>query len=158
MMGIQEILNFIQIDDLTASGGQPSEIQFRDAQTAGYGVVINLAPDGLETSLPNEEALLKSINIEYHHIPVDWKNPSLDDLDKFIAVMENSSGRKLIHCQANFRVTAFYSLYAMDKLGWSAQQAQTLMDRVWTTRPGFEMDNAWKKFIDEASYRISQSK
>ena len=31
--------------------------------------------------------------------------------------------RTLIHCAANFRVTAFYSLYAMKHLDWTAAQA-----------------------------------
>lgn len=158
-MGIEKILNFIQIDDLTASGGQPSETEFQDARNAGYDLVINLAPDGLATSLADEATLLESMDIEYHHIPVDWQKPTLDHLDRFIAVMENSIGRrKLIHCQANFRVTAFYALYAADKLGWSFPQAQALIDRVWTSRPGFEMDKTWKDFIDEASSRTARSK
>src|SRR4051794_14212759 len=62
MMGIEKILNFIQIDDLTASGGQPSETEFQDARNAGYDLVINLAPDGLATSLADEATLLESMD------------------------------------------------------------------------------------------------
>ncbi len=153
-MAVQDILNFIQIDNATASGGQPSERQLREVQKAGYDLVINLAPDGLATSLPDEDRLLASLNIAYLHIPVPWDNPGLEQLDDFIAAMDGSvDRRKLIHCQANYRVTAFYALYAMARLGWDRQRADAFMDQVWTSRPGFAMDNSWKRFIDAASQR-----
>ena len=147
-MSVTDIYNFIPIDDLIATAGQPSEEQFREARAAGYDIVINLAPDGLETSLPDESGLLAALGLDYHHIPVVWTEPGLDQLAAFEAAMEAVSGRRtLIHCQANYRVTAFFSLYAMAKLGWSEEQADALIDRIWTSRPGFQMDDTWKAFI-----------
>ena len=40
-------------------------------------------------------------------------------------------GKTLIHCAANFRVTAFYSLYAEKHLGWSEAQADALRSKIW---------------------------
>ncbi len=37
----------------------------------------------------------------------------------------------LIHCAANFRVTAFYSLYAQKHLGWSPAQAADFRASIW---------------------------
>ena len=39
---IGEIKNFVEIGDLIATGGQPSESQLNDLASAGYRVVINL--------------------------------------------------------------------------------------------------------------------
>ncbi len=150
-MSVGDIYNFIEIDGSTATAGQPSEAQFRALRDAGYEVVVNLAPDGLETSLPDETALLRSLGLEYHHIPVPWSEPKLDHFERFVTVMDKAAGRRtLVHCQANYRVTAFYALYASARRGWSEEQADALIARIWSSRPDFEMDDAWKGFIAAA--------
>lgn len=152
-MAIEEAFNFIQIDDLIATCGQPTEEQFHDARKAGYEVVINLAPDGLESSLPGEDKLLATLGIEYHHIPVAWNAPRLDQLDEFEELMLETSGRMtLIHCQANYRVTAFFASYATARLEWDNEQADALIGRVWHT-PRIEMEDTWKTFVADARRR-----
>ena len=152
-MTISDIYNFIQIDDRIATSGQPTADQFRRAREAGYEVVINLAPDGLDTSLPEQAELLSSLGIEYHHIPVPWSEPRLDHLEQFEALMMATQGRRtLVHCQANYRVTAFFALHAA-KLGWSEEACDALVDRIWSSRPGFQMDDTWKGFIAAARQR-----
>ena len=118
-MAIEEAINFIQIDNQIATCGQPTVEQLRDARAAGYEVVINLAPDGLESSLPGEDELLASLGIEYHHIPFAWTASHLDQLEQFEKLMLETAGRMtLIHCKANYRVTAFFASYAVTRLGW----------------------------------------
>ena len=57
----------------------------------------------------------------YHHIPVEWEQPQASDFVAFETIMSQLPASKtLIHCAANYRVTAFYSLYAMKHQGWSA--------------------------------------
>jgi hypothetical protein len=74
-----------------------------------------------------------------------------DQLDQFAALMDRLAERRvLVHCQGNYRVTAFYALYASVRLGWSTDQADALIDRIWTSHPGFEMDETWRNFIAEA--------
>jgi protein tyrosine phosphatase (PTP) superfamily phosphohydrolase (DUF442 family) len=151
---MSDIYNFIEIDGSTATAGQPSEEQFQVLRDAGYEVVVNLAPDGLDTSLADECGLLGSLGFDYHHIPVPWSAPDLDHLDRFIAAMDAAAGRRtLVHCQANYRVTAFYALYASQRLGWSEEQADALIARIWKSRPDFEMDDVWKSFITAARSR-----
>jgi uncharacterized protein (TIGR01244 family) len=119
-MSLSDIYNFVQIDQRTATAGQPSAAQFSEIARAGYEVVINLAPDGLQTSLADERALLSDLGLEYHHIPVAWDSPRFSDLDQFETLMDSLAERStFIHCQANYRVSAFFALYAMAKLNWS---------------------------------------
>lgn len=152
---MNDIPNFIQVDGQTALGGQPTPEQFEAARAAGYTAVVNLAPTAAaESALPDEAALLGELGLEYHHIPVAWAEPKLADFAQFVAAMDGLRGRPtLIHCAANYRVTAFYSLYAMRRLGWSAEQADALMDRVWNsgTTP---MSQAWTSLISEARARM----
>jgi cell division protein FtsI/penicillin-binding protein 2 len=63
---------------------------------------------------------------------VDWEAPKLSDFEAFESVMQELPfGKTLVHCAANFRVTAFYSLYALKHLGWSEAQADAF--------PGFRV-------------------
>jgi len=152
-MAIEEAFNFIRIDDLIATCGQPTEEQFRDARKAGYEVVINLASDGLVSSLPGEDELLASLGVEYHHIPVAWNAPHLDQLQEFEELMLENSGRMtLIHCQANYRVTAFFASFATAKLGWNHDQADALIERVWQN-PRIQMEDTWMAFVAAARQR-----
>jgi uncharacterized protein (TIGR01244 family) len=151
MMSIGEIYNFVQIDPSTGTAGQPTQAQFSELRDAGYEAVINLAPDGLDTSLPDEAALVRALGMEYHHIPVQWTEPRRTQLDEFSALMDRLAGRRvLIHCQGNYRVTAFYALYAGARLGWSTARGDALIDRIWTSHPGFVMDETWRGFIAAA--------
>jgi len=153
-MSVEDIYNFIQIDQFVATAGQPCADQFHDARKAGYDAVINLAPNGLATSLPDEQELLEALGIEYHHIPVPWSAPQIEQLELFEASLEALRGRRtLIHCQANYRVTAFFAIYATSKLGWSEEQADALIARVWESQPDFQMDDIWRSFIATARER-----
>lgn len=147
---MDDILNFIQIDERTALAGQPSEMHFHALHDQGYGVVINLAPnttvDGVEL---DEPALLARLGIDYHHIPVPWTAPDRSHYEAFAAAMAQAGQRRtLVHCAMNYRVTAFYSIYAMEELGWSREQADALLDRVWNSDPRFTLDGIWKDFIE----------
>ena len=156
---MEGVYNFIAVDDRVATAGQPTEAQFRALRDAGYEVVINLAPDGLDTSLAGEDALLGSLGIDYRHLPIAWAAPGLDQLDAFITLMEAARGRAtLVHCQANYRVTAFYGLYAQARLGWTEAQADALIDRIWSANPGYRMDDTWKAFIAQARERLADER
>lgn len=150
-MSVAEIYNFVQVDRSIGTSGQPTEAQFRALADAGYQAVVNLAPDGLDTSLPDEAELVRALGMEYHQIPVQWTDPRGDQLAEFGALMDKLAERRvLIHCQGNYRVTAFYALYATARLGWTTDRADALIDRIWTSYPGFAMDDTWRGFIAAA--------
>lgn len=50
----------MEIDGLIATAGQPTVAQLRHVAEASYQVVINLASDGLGTSLAEEMDLLRA--------------------------------------------------------------------------------------------------
>ncbi len=131
-MSVDEIYNAIQVNERLLTGGQPTEDQLREAATAGFVRVINLAPIEPGRSLPDEAGLVRSLNMNYINIPVIWTDPKPSDFEAFEQVMSQAPDTKtLLHCVANFRVTAFYSLYAQKHLGWSEEQANALRARIW---------------------------
>ncbi|HRQ39930.1 MAG TPA: protein tyrosine phosphatase family protein [Chloroflexota bacterium] len=152
-MSTQEIYNFKQINDHTITGGQPTEAQLRAAADEGFATVINLATVDPRYSLPDEAGLVRELGMQYVHIPVEWGNPQKEDFAAFATAMDTAVYHKtLIHCAANYRVTAFYSLYAMKRLGWSAEQADDLMAHVW--KPGEY--RVWDEFVQNVRAEITK--
>ncbi len=150
-MSTSDIFHFVQIDDRTGTAGQPTAAQLKEARDEGYEAVISLVPATQENALADEGKIVRGLGMEYHYIPVIWTNPRVEDFKAFTAVMKNLGDRKtLIHCAANFRVTAFYSTYAIKHLGWSREKADALVDKMWNANPEhFKMDATWRTFIDE---------
>lgn len=145
-MSTQDIYNFKWINEQIITGGQPSEEQLRAAAAEGFQAVINLATLNPRYSLPDEDGLVHVLGMQYIHIPVAWEAPQKSDFVAFEQAMVGAGNQKiLIHCAANYRVTAFYSLYAMKHLGWSAAQADDLMSHVWQAGEY----PVWDQFVQE---------
>ena len=135
---------FRAVDGQLLTSGQPSEAQLVSAAAEGVQVVINLALHGNPAySLPDEVGLVRSLAMEYIHIPVAFEAPSEADLLAFFAAMDALGGRKaLVHCAANKRVTAFLGLYRVARLGWDAEAAFAMMRALWLP------DAVWSAFIE----------
>ena len=143
-MGTQDIYNYRKVSDNLITAGQPTAEQLRDAAEEGFAAVINLATYHPEFSLPDEEALVRSLGMAYYAIPVVWANPTPEDFNAFDDLLHRLGDTKmLIHCQANYRVTAFYGLYAQKRLGWSEAEAEALRQQIWQG----STDQAWDPFI-----------
>lgn len=142
---IDDIYNYLLIDGLFATSGQPSEKQFELIRAAGYRTVINLSPTSiLENSIIDERAILKALGINYIHISVDFTNPTEQDFEKFVREIEkeNVSSNKLwIHCAANMRVSAFTYRYRVDILDKDKRQAKNDLFKIWSPI------GVWKKFV-----------
>lgn len=141
---LEEIYNYHWIDEQVATSGQPTEEQFNLIQQAGYQRVINLAPHKAENSLADEASLLGKLDIEYLHIPVDFKNPAAEDFAAFVAAMKNTTREKTwVHCAANMRVSAFIYKYRTEVLEWDIQAARADLEKIWTPM------GIWKDFLSK---------
>ena len=80
--------------------------------------------------------------MEYLHIPVDWEAPTASDFYLFAGAMQRSPGKKtLLHCQANYRASAFSFLYRVLYEGVPMATAKRDMDSVWTP------NQTWRELI-----------
>lgn len=146
----EDIYNFLRHSENLASGGMPKADQLRDAAEQGVEVVINLAPHEVPDALPDEQELVRALGMRYINIPVIWTTPNKDGLDRFLDVMDANRDKKiLVHCQANFRATAFIALYRMLRQGWSEEDAMAGMHQIWDE----EDYPIWKMFIEETLRR-----
>lgn len=76
-------------------------------------MVINLAMHN-NGALKEEDKIVTQLGMRYIHIPVVWKEPKLEDLDLFIALLKTLQKQKkkvFIHCIKNHRVSVFMYLY-----------------------------------------------
>jgi protein tyrosine phosphatase (PTP) superfamily phosphohydrolase (DUF442 family) len=141
----EEIYNFLPLSERLFTGGMPKADQLIDAAQYGVQLVVNLAPHSVPNALPGEAALVESLGMQYANIPVDWNTPTKDDLDRFMDTMDSNADRKiLVHCQANFRATAFVAMYRVLRQGWNIDEAMEGMHAIWDE----EDYPIWKTFIE----------
>ena len=124
----------------------PTAEQMKEVADAGVQVVINLALKTSPGALPNEDSVVESLGMKYNHIPVEWNNPTRQNLEDFFAAMdEHKEDKVLVHCQANYRASSFIMLYRVVRRGWKKEDAIPVMEKMWNP----EDFPIWQKFIDE---------
>jgi len=141
---LEEIYNYLRLSDSLATSGQPNEGQIAEIARDGFQMVINLGLTGTDYALKDEAAIVRSLGMDYLHIPVLWQQPTKADLEAFFAAMDANLGKKLyVHCAANMRVSTFIALYRILRLGWTAEKAFEDVHRIWVP------DEQWQDFIEE---------
>lgn len=109
---MNKILNYIKINELISTSGQPKIEELELIANEGFEVVINLAMPTTSNALENEDKIVSSLNMSYIHIPVDFENPKLSDLKLFLNILQALGANKVwIHCAKNYRVSAFMYVY-----------------------------------------------
>ena len=142
--GLEDISNFRQYSDGFASSGQPSKRELEQLQEAGFERIVYIAYSDHRNSLENEDRLVKKLGMEYVHIPVEWEQPTKSDFYLFAGAMQRASDKKtLLHCQVNFRASAFSFLYRVIYEDVPVAEAKADMNSVWTP------NETWKALIFE---------
>jgi protein tyrosine phosphatase (PTP) superfamily phosphohydrolase (DUF442 family) len=141
-MGLGAIKNFLAVDDQLATAGQPTEQELALIRADGFEVVVNLGLSDARYALPDEAQAARKLGLEYHHLPVEFEAPSLDDFRRFTGLMLGARGRKVfVHCAANCRVACFTALFGESELGWSREEADRHVRRAW------EPNQTWLAFM-----------
>jgi len=147
---MNDIYNYKFFHEKLSSSGMPTAEQMKSVAAAGVQLVINLAPHDVPNALPNETELVETLDMQYINIPVDWGTPTRDGLNIFMDAMDANSDKKIhVHCQANFRASAFISMYRILRLGWQTDKALEVMHTIWDE----DAYPVWKMFIDNALKR-----
>ncbi|MEP7133667.1 MAG: protein tyrosine phosphatase family protein [Chloroflexota bacterium] len=147
---MKEIYNYLFYNEKLSSSGMPTAEQMKSVAEAGVQLVVNLAPHDVRDAIPDEPELVKSLGIEYINIPVNWGTPTKDGLNKFMDEMDAHRDKKIhVHCEANFRASAFITMYRILRLGWEAEEAFTVMHTIWDE----DAYPVWKMFIEDAIKR-----
>jgi protein tyrosine phosphatase (PTP) superfamily phosphohydrolase (DUF442 family) len=145
------IYNFHKVSDLLSCSGQPGEEQLSSIATDGYKVVINLGLLDGKYALADEAVSIENLGITYHHIPVLFDNPQIDDLTLFIDKMnEHASEKTLVHCAANYRASVFTGLYLLSAKKLNEEEMQQLIEEVW------QPDAVWQQFLEEGTEYVKE--
>jgi protein tyrosine phosphatase (PTP) superfamily phosphohydrolase (DUF442 family) len=143
---MKDIYHYQFLSDTLSSSGMPTAEQMKDVANAGVQVVINLAPHDVPNAIPDERELVNSLGMEYVNIPVIWRAPERDALQQFLETMDTHAGKKvLVHCEANYRASAFVMIYRVLRLGWKREDAVPVMEKMWNP----EDFPVWEKFIED---------
>lgn len=145
---MEDIYNFVKISHQIATSGQPTPEQIQAIKESGYQVVVNLALPTSTNALPDEKQIVESQGMQYVDIPVQWENPTIENVTEFFHVMEANTGKKVfVHCAANMRVSAFVYLYRRLHERISEEEAKKDLNKIWVP------NDTWQKFIENVVER-----
>lgn len=145
-MPVSDAYNFRQIDDHLSTAGVLAERQIKELAGEGYQAVINLLPADSPYAIAGERDMIEAQGIAYTHIPVDFSAPTASDYRTFVSAMEAGTDNKLMaHCAANYRVSAFYAIYAAEHRGWTRDQVYAFIADLWNLKE----HPVWEAFVAE---------
>ena len=153
-MSVDQAYNYRAVCDTVATAGILKPEQLAALGDEGIDVVINLLPDSSEDAEKNERTIVEDQGIEYWYLPVDFSAPRLEEYVQFKDKLSQIGDKKiLIHCAANYRVSAFYSRYAIECGIWSTEEADRFMLSIWAPGeyPG------WPEWLEEVKHYIKGS-
>ncbi len=142
---IEDIFNYMAIDEGLVSSGQPTEGQFFWIKAAGYTAIVDLTTDdAIDNTVENEPEIVTGLGLKYFHIPVDFRHPQWTDFEKFVQIMQQLSEDNVwVHCLVNARASAFIFKYRTAILGVDKDEA------LWDLREVWEPVGPWKEFVYE---------
>jgi protein tyrosine phosphatase (PTP) superfamily phosphohydrolase (DUF442 family) len=139
---LEQISNYREYSTEFSSSGQPTAEQLRMISERGFERVVYIAFSTDGNAIPNEDKIVKDLGMDYVQVPVVWNDPRPADFDAFASVMRQAPEKKtLLHCQVNFRASAFGFLYRVIYGGVAVAQAKADMNSVW------QPNETWRDFI-----------
>ena len=147
-MSIDKAYNYRVVNERVATSGRVEPEQPAELGAAGFAAVINLLPDSSQYAVPGEREIVEAQGIDYLYLPVDFAAPTLGDYLQFRQFMQRVGESKvLVHCAANYRVSAFYSRYAVETGVWSRAEADEFMLSIWQP----DEHDPWPRWLEDVS-------
>jgi uncharacterized protein (TIGR01244 family) len=118
-------MNIKPINSEIAIGAQPTVEDLKQLKKEGYRSVINLRrPDEPSPLDPEQEAReVRTLGMEYQHIPVSPQNLSVEQAAEFDEAMRSLPKPVFVHCQGGTRAGAFSLMHLGRGKGWTGDQA-----------------------------------
>jgi protein tyrosine phosphatase (PTP) superfamily phosphohydrolase (DUF442 family) len=129
---LSEISNYREYSATFASSGQPTKEQLQLLKDDGFERIVYIAFSNNGNAFADEDVVVKELGMDYVHIPVIWDQPTASDFYSFAGSMQLEPDRKtLLHCQVNYRASAFSFLYRVLYEDVSVAEAKADMNSVW---------------------------
>jgi protein tyrosine phosphatase (PTP) superfamily phosphohydrolase (DUF442 family) len=140
--GFESINNYHAVSENLASSGMLELEEYQKIKAHGFQHVVNLVPG----NQIKERKYVESLDMTYEQIPVDWGNPKMSDFETFVDLMKSYGDDMVyVHCELNWRASAFVYLYRITQLGVSIDEALEDLTAIWKPKDG------WQEFIDAIS-------
>ena len=138
-------INFKRYSSSISSAGQLHDRHIPFIEKEDYSLVVYLAFDSSEDkSRLGIDKLIRGTGARYIQLPVDWFQPTPEDYNHFVGAVDANTERNiLVHCQMNYRASAFSFLYRVIERDEDFEKAKEDMFSVWTP------DATWTNFINE---------
>lgn len=141
---LSEISNFREYSGTFSSSGQPTKEQLQLLKEEGFERIVYIAFSNNGNAFADEDVVVKELGMDYVHIPVIWDRPTKSDFYAFAGSMQREPDRKtLLHCQVNYRASAFSFLYRVLYDNVPVAKAKADMNSVW------QPNETWQKLIFE---------
>ncbi len=129
---LSEISNYREYSPTFSSSGQPTKEQLQILKDDGFERIVYIAFSNNGNAFPDEDVVVKELGMDYVHIPVIWDQPTASDFYAFAGSMQREPDRKtLLHCQVNYRASAFSFLYRVLYEDVPVADAKADMNSVW---------------------------
>ena len=139
---LSEIRNYKEYSQTFASAGQPDKEQLQLLKDEGFERVAYIAFSNSRGAIADEDAIVKELGMDYVQIPVVWDAPTMSDFYAFAGAMQREPDRKtLLHCQANYRASAFAFLYRVLYEDIPVSVAKADMNSIWAP------NDTWRQLI-----------
>lgn len=141
---LSDISNYREYSATFSSSGQPTKEQLELLKDDGFERIVYIAFSNNGNAFADEDVVVKELGMDYVHIPVIWDQPSTSDFYAFAGSMQREPDRKtLLHCQVNYRASAFSFLYRVLYDDVPVADAKADMNSVW------QPNETWQKLIFE---------
>ena len=141
---LSEISNYREYSPTFSSSGQPTKEQLALLKDEGFERIVYIAFSNSRMAFADEDVVVKELGMDYVHIPVIWDRPTAADFYAFAGAMQRDPERKtLLHCQVNYRASAFSFLYRILYDDVPVAQAKADMNTVW------QPNETWRDLIFE---------
>jgi protein tyrosine phosphatase (PTP) superfamily phosphohydrolase (DUF442 family) len=139
---LQDISNYREYSPLFSSSGQPTKKQLDVLHDQGFERIVYIAFTNSGNAFADEDQIVKKLGMDYVQIPVDWENPTRGDFYAFAGSMQTGPRKRtLLHCQVNYRASAFSFLYRVIYEGVPVADAKRDMNSVW------QPNATWRQYI-----------
>ena len=142
------IRNFVRVNELFCTGGQPRMEHLEKLKADGIKAIINLRRSS-EHRAEEEEAKAKELGLRYFNIPVAFGEPKDEQADEFLKITDDPANRPaFIHCTAAIRVGAFWMIRRVLRDGWKIEDAEAEAQKI-GLRESPHLNEFARKYIEK---------
>lgn len=149
---IRRLKNYVPISESLHTCGQITGDALDVLEKEGVKAIISVNAEDFG-AIENLKRQARGQGISFVNVPVSWEEPTIASLEDFFEAMDKyKEVEVLVHCQLNWRASAFVYLYRTIRLKESKKEASKALKKIWNP----EKYEAWDAFFKEAEKHFSE--